>query len=64
VAYDRGDTPYNVMSLESPRVVTGDGQATQANLSYAAPVRLVTFSRVHNGELPVQAGHMLSKTVV
>ena len=63
VAYDRGDTPYNITSLESPRIPS-DETITQATKTSDAPVRLSTFSRVHHGELPTQMGHMLSKTVV
>lgn len=63
VAYDRGDTPYNITSLESPRVPTAE-VVKPATASYAAPVRIVTFARVQASELPTQQGHMLTKTVV
>jgi len=63
VAYDRGYTPYNMISLESPRLSTSEAKSP-TYVSYSPPVRLSTFSRIHAGETPTQLGHMLSKTVV
>mmetsp|Transcript_46380 Transcript_46380/g.122915 ORF Transcript_46380/g.122915 Transcript_46380/m.122915 type:complete len:369 (+) Transcript_46380:55-1161(+) len=53
VAYDRGDTPYDLVSLRSPRS-SGPVQL---------PVRLSSFARLNRGELPTQPGHFLSRTI-
>lgn len=62
-AFDKGDTPFNILSLKSPRI-PGLPVPVLPSVERNAPVRLHTFARIHRGEYPTQHGHMLTKSVV
>uniref|UniRef100_A0A7S1DH40 EF-hand domain-containing protein n=1 Tax=Hemiselmis andersenii TaxID=464988 RepID=A0A7S1DH40_HEMAN len=64
VAYDRGDCPYDVVNLNDGLPGMQRSEASMRSSRFQAPVRLVTFARVHNGEYPTQQAHMLTKTFV
>lgn len=62
VAYDKGEYPYDVVSLRS-RAVDSVGQEGKSIL-FQVPVRVVTFARLHRGDYPTQQAHMLTNTAV
>lgn len=61
VAYDRGDSPYDVINLSEGLLGVHKQDDARARV-FQAPVRITTFARSQMGEYPTQQAHMLTKT--
>lgn len=58
VAYHHGDTPYDIVTVRTPR----SKESTNFSSRIEAPVRICTFSRFHQGNAPTLLGQQLDVT--